>query len=79
MQFLSAYLDSLYNFLSENVYFYYHRGSTSDNIQVQRLECPAKAQISSTSNAKRGDLMTHDHICFLILLQIWLTRNELYE
>ena len=45
MQFLSAYLDSLYNFLSENVYFYYHRGSTSENIQVQKLECPAKAQI----------------------------------
>ena len=45
MQFLSTYLDSLYNFLSENVYFYYHRGSTSENIEVQRLECPAKAQI----------------------------------
>ena len=45
MQFLSTYLDFLYNFLSENVYFYYHRGSTSENIEVQRLECPAKAQI----------------------------------
>ena len=45
MQFLSAYSDFVYNFLSENVYFYYHMGSTSENIQVQRLEYPAKAQI----------------------------------
>ena len=43
IQFLSAYLDSLNNFLSENVYFYYHRGLLK-NIQVQKLECPAKAK-----------------------------------
>ena len=48
MQILSAYLDSLHNFLSKNLYLKKKitiRGSTSENIQVQRLECPAKAQI----------------------------------
>ena len=50
--FLSAYLDTLYNFHSESVSFYYHMRSTSENIQVQRLECPAKAKIGMQH--KRG-------------------------
>ena len=39
---------------------YYRRGSTSENIQVQRLEYPTKAQIGMYTHVtqKGGELMT---------------------
>ena len=61
MEFLSAYLDYLYIFLSENVYFYYHRESTSENIQVSKVRMSRESPNWHVSQ-KGADLRKHDPI-----------------